>query len=754
MPTSVQQIVLELDFGPEHEKARRYVRAHPDVSLTTLLQAFPARAAQPLPPEWLAQPLKYFNIQPITFLPERGVAAAPTPNGEKGGALRRLFDDLYREDVAREGLAPLPDKLESYPDDISDNEAVRIAYRQELQDISRFLKNDLSVLIVCDKILTEHIYETVCKRAGRTAVLEDAPAEGQRGGTGANLDRAMHGPEDPAIRLAGLVRNLRDTEILVLRSIDLLNVPALIEVLYHGGRGARRPQLLGFLDPSEEVKKVLTDRFAVHHSITGLPRYIRPDDQGPEVHTVTRLLTAGERRCFRRLDPEGLYKNVAGLNAIQFRNAMRYVGANVSEGSESRKIHDVIRSFKRSSSSEIEIPDTTFESIGGYDRVKDDLKRTIALLTGRVEGLDDQTRQRLIPRGFIFHGPPGTGKTLFAKAIANELNATIQMVSGPEVMDKYVGQSESNLRHLFATARRNAPSVIFFDEFDSIASQRSTYSDGGSRANNAVVAQLLTELDGFQEDRAVLVIGTTNRLDIIDEALLRPSRLKPVEIGLPDFRARRGVAAIHADNFGVARLLRGLCRLVQDQLSTWSPDSPVPATLLEALFRAEPICRRFHADEVRRDALARDLREFATLLAQLRTASAPSTSDPRIERLQQRLIQVGQTHGMDLTTASQVTPGSVEAELRDLLEVLSGQTRAGVGLSEDSFVNAVLDMVAEYTEDFNNDEIRAVFQESSFDHLMQGQLITPRSLGVKIGLLRKRRDERTLTHLGRERGRR
>src|SRR4029077_1588105 len=118
-----------------------------------------------------------------------------------------------------------------------------------------------------------------------------------------------------------------------------------------------------------------------------------------------------------------------------------------------------------------------------------------------------------------------------AKAIANELNATIQMISGPEIMDKNVGQSEDNLRRIFATARRNAPAVVFFDEFDSIAAQRSNYADGGARANNAVVAQLLTELDGFRRDQTVLVIGTTNRIDIIDEALLRPSRLRPIEIG-------------------------------------------------------------------------------------------------------------------------------------------------------------------------------------------------------------------------------
>src|SRR5262249_8338444 len=161
-------------------------------------------------------------------------------------------------------------------------------------------------------------------------------------------------------------------------------------------------------------------------------------------------------------------------------------------------------------------------------------------------------QHELIPRGFIFHGPPGTGKTLFAKAIANQLNATIQVVSGPEVTDMYVGESERKLRDLFAEARRNAPAVLVFDEFDSIAAKRSGRDDGGSRAGNAVVAQLLTELDGFRPEVPVLIIGTTNRIDIIDEALLRPSRFREIKIGYPEEPvARKEIARIHARHFGV-----------------------------------------------------------------------------------------------------------------------------------------------------------------------------------------------------------
>jgi len=115
----------------------------------------------------------------------------------------------------------------------------------------------------------------------------------------------------------------------------------------------------------------------------------------------------------------------------------------------------------------------------------------------------------------------------------------------------YVGESERKVRAIFAEARRNAPSVIVFDEIDSIAASRTGRDDGGSRAGNALVAQILTEMDGFRPDVPMLVIGTTNRLELIDPALLRPSRFQPIHIGPPMRTARRHIAAIHAEHFQV-----------------------------------------------------------------------------------------------------------------------------------------------------------------------------------------------------------
>jgi len=118
-----------------------------------------------------------------------------------------------------------------------------------------------------------------------------------------------------------------------------------------------------------------------------------------------------------------------------------------------------------------------------------------------------------------------------------------------------VGESERKIREIFANARRNAPAVIVFDEFDAIAGKMSSHSDGGARVGNAVVAQLLTEMDGFRAEVQILVVGTTNRIDILDEALLRPNRFQAVHIDLPDPAARRKICEIHANKFEITKYI-------------------------------------------------------------------------------------------------------------------------------------------------------------------------------------------------------
>ncbi len=147
------------------------------------------------------------------------------------------------------------------------------------------------------------------------------------------------------------------------------------------------------------------------------------------------------------------------------------------------------------------------------------------------------------PKGVLMYGPPGTGKTLIAKAVANESGANFQAIAGPEVMSKYYGESEQRLREIFENANRNAPSIIFIDELDSIAPRREEVT---GEVERRVVAQLLTMMDGLTERGQVIVIGATNRLDAIDPALRRPGRFdREIEIGVPNRQERYEILQIH-----------------------------------------------------------------------------------------------------------------------------------------------------------------------------------------------------------------
>ncbi|MBI3989306.1 MAG: AAA family ATPase, partial [candidate division NC10 bacterium] len=148
------------------------------------------------------------------------------------------------------------------------------------------------------------------------------------------------------------------------------------------------------------------------------------------------------------------------------------------------------------------------------------------------------------PKGILLSGPPGTGKTLLAKAVASEAQANFISIKGPALMSKWVGEAERGVREVFKKAKQAAPCIIFFDELDAIAPVRSERGDSGVTAR--VISQLLTELDGIEELRGVVVLAATNRLDMVDPALLRPGRFDSlIEIPLPDEGARLEILKVH-----------------------------------------------------------------------------------------------------------------------------------------------------------------------------------------------------------------
>jgi len=184
--------------------------------------------------------------------------------------------------------------------------------------------------------------------------------------------------------------------------------------------------------------------------------------------------------------------------------------------------------------------DTTYEDIGGLDEELDRVREMVELPLS-----DPGVFRRLSvdpPSGVLLYGPPGTGKTLIARAVANEVDAYFDVISGPEIVSKYKGESEEQLREAFDRAAENAPAILFIDEVDSIAGARDEDSD----MENRVVAQLLTLMDGLEDRGRVVVIGATNRVDAVDPALRRGGRFdREIEIGVPDVEGRREILDVH-----------------------------------------------------------------------------------------------------------------------------------------------------------------------------------------------------------------
>ncbi|WVZ20643.1 hypothetical protein V8G54_007965 [Vigna mungo] len=185
----------------------------------------------------------------------------------------------------------------------------------------------------------------------------------------------------------------------------------------------------------------------------------------------------------------------------------------------------------------VEVPNVSWDDIGGLENVKRELQETVQY---PVEHPEKFEKFGMSPsKGVLFYGPPGCGKTLLAKAIANECQANFISVKGPELLTMWFGESEANVREIFDKARQSAPCVLFFDELDSIATQRGSSVGHAGGAADRVLNQLLTEMDGMTAKKTVFTIGATNRPDIIDPALLRPGRLDQlIYIPLPDQSSR------------------------------------------------------------------------------------------------------------------------------------------------------------------------------------------------------------------------
>ena len=188
-------------------------------------------------------------------------------------------------------------------------------------------------------------------------------------------------------------------------------------------------------------------------------------------------------------------------------------------------------------------PNVSFKDVAGLEEIKEELQETIDFINNSYKYKKMGAK---IPKGILFYGPPGTGKTLLAKAVAGETNSTFLYSSGSEFVEKYVGVGAKRVRTLFERAKKEAPSIIFIDELDAIGSKRNLESNN---EKDQTLNQLLVEMDGFNTNETVIVIGATNRIDLLDEALLRPGRFdRHIFVSNPNIKAREEILEVHTQN--------------------------------------------------------------------------------------------------------------------------------------------------------------------------------------------------------------
>ena len=198
------------------------------------------------------------------------------------------------------------------------------------------------------------------------------------------------------------------------------------------------------------------------------------------------------------------------------------------------------------------VPDSTYDMIGGLDQQIKEIKEVIELGLKHPELFESLGIAQ--PKGVLLYGPPGTGKTLLARAVAHHTDCKFIRVSGSELVQKYIGEGSRMVRELFVMAREHAPSIIFMDEIDSIGSSRVEGSSGGDSEVQRTMLELLNQLDGFEPTKNIKIIMATNRLDILDPALLRPGRIdRKIEFPPPSVEARADILRIHSRSMNLTR---------------------------------------------------------------------------------------------------------------------------------------------------------------------------------------------------------
>lgn len=355
----------------------------------------------------------------------------------------------------------------------------------------------------------------------------------QRGEAGGDVEKRI------VAQLLSLMDGLEDrNDVVVIGATNRVN--SLDMALRRGGRFDREIEIGA---PDKEGRFEI---FQVHTRSMPLDDDIDLDYYADKTHgfvgaDIEALCKETAMTALRRVKPElDLQKDVIDAEILE------------SIFIEERDLKQALRDIEPSALREVfvEVPDVTWDDVGGLQETKERMREVVQWPLEHREIFNDMSLEPT--KGVLMYGPPGTGKTLMAKAVANETDSNFISIKGPELLNKYVGESEKGVREIFEKARSNAPTIVFFDEIDALAAERGSGSTS-SGVGERVVSQLLTELDGLENLEDVVVIATTNRPDLIDSALVRPGRLdRHIHVPVPDKQARLSVLEVHTKDINLA----------------------------------------------------------------------------------------------------------------------------------------------------------------------------------------------------------
>jgi len=276
---------------------------------------------------------------------------------------------------------------------------------------------------------------------------------------------------------------------------------------------------------------------------------MRLQEPGSYVGEVVKLM--GKKKVLVKVHPEGKYvvDLAPNIDPSQVTPTTRVALKNDSYELHlilPNKIDPLVSLMKVE-----KVPDSTYEMIGGCDKQIKEIKEVVELPIKHPQLFEALGIQQ--PKGVLLYGPPGTGKTLLARAVAHHTDCTFIRVSGSELVQKYIGEGSRLVRELFVMARTHAPSIIFIDEIDSIGSSRQSGARGDSEVQRTML-ELLNQLDGFESSQDIKIIMATNRIDILDPALLRPGRIdRKIEFPNPNEAARLDILTIHSRKMNLTR---------------------------------------------------------------------------------------------------------------------------------------------------------------------------------------------------------